>query len=181
MSGQVGVLLRRLARVASPGQWLARGTIVVAAFGTVLAGGAAGAHLHWLLVVLVGAAALATAVQPDSHAGGVTLFLLVMFWWWTVPSGSDPMVLVAATALVALHVAATLAAYGPSTLVIEPDLVRLWLRRGGLLWGAAFAAWAAGRVTSPGGVSLVLALVAVTGVAWWAAVRFGPGTVAGER
>jgi hypothetical protein len=173
--------LRRLARVASPGQWLARGTVVVAALGTVLAGGLAGGRIHWLLVVLVLVSAIVTALQPDSHAGGVTLFLLVMFWWWTVPSTDGPMVLVAATCLVALHVAATLAAYGPSTLVIEPELVGLWMRRAGLLWGAAFAAWAAGRIASPGGVSLVLALLVVTGVAWWAAVRFGPAAVPGER
>lgn len=180
MMEKVRLQLRRVARVASPGQWLARGVVVLAALGTVVVGGVAGAQIHWQLVLLVGAGALATAVQPDSHAGGVTMFVLVMFWWWTVPAATGAMVLVAATAMVALHVAAALAAYGPSTMVTEPDLVRVWVRRGMLLWGVAFAAWAAGRVASPGTVSVVLALVAVTGVAWWAAVRFGSASAQGE-
>ncbi|MEP6816164.1 MAG: hypothetical protein ABI873_11495 [Marmoricola sp.] len=181
MTPKVLHVVRRVARAASPSQWCVRGVVLLAPQVTLLAGGLAGAEVRWWVVVLVAFAALTTAVQPDGHAAGVTLFLLVVFWWWSVPSASGAGVLVAAAAMIALHVGATLAAYGPSTLEIAADLVRVWVRRALLLWAVAFAAWAMARLAPPGGVSLVLALVLVAGVAWWAAVRFGPAAVSGER
>lgn len=180
MTPKLSYEVRRVGRAASPSQWCARGLVVIAPFVTLLAGGLAGAEVSWWVVVIVAISGLTSAVQPDSHAAAVTLFLLVVFWWWSVPSAAGAPVLLAAAGTITLHVAATLAAYGPSTLELAGDLVRLWVDRGLLLWALALAAWATGRVASPGGVSAVLALVVVAGVAWWAAVRFGPATVSGK-
>jgi len=173
--------VRRVARIASPVQWLTRTVVVLAPLVVLLAAALAGAELRWWFVGVIVAGGLAAAVQADSHAAGVTLFLLMVFWWWSVPATSGVPVLVAAAAVIALHVAGTLAAYGPATLELDADLVRLWVRRGLLLWAVSVAAWAAGRLASPVEVSVVVALFVVAAVAWWAAIRFGPATAPGER
>lgn len=181
MTSQLRRQVGRVARIASPGQWLTRAVVVLAPLVVLLAAGLAGAQLRWWFVAVIVAGGLTAAVQADSHAAGVTLFLLMVFWWWSVPSASGVPVLVAAAAVIALHVAGTLAAYGPSTLELDADLVRLWVRRGLLLWAVSVAAWVAGRLAPPVEVSVVAALVVVAAVAWWAAIRFGPATVPGER
>lgn len=173
-------LAQRLAGAASRSQWCVRAIVALAPLAVLLAGTLAGAQAHWWVFALVGAAGLTGAVQPDSHATAVTQVLLVVFWWWSVPSSNGVLVLVAAAAVVALHVAATLAAYGPPNLELGAALVRLWVARGLLLWLLAFAAWATGRLAAPAAVSLVLALVAVAGLTWWAAVRFAAADVPGE-
>jgi hypothetical protein len=171
---------RRLAHLASRSQWGARAVVALAPVVTLLAGGLAGADVHWWLVALVAFVALTAAAQPDSQAASVVLVLLVVFWWWSVPSASGAPVLLAAAATIAVHVAAALASYGPANLEISRGLVRLWVGRGLLLWAVALAAWATSRLARPEAVSMVLALVVVAGVAFWAWARFGPATRPGE-
>ena len=86
---------------------------------------------HWFVVsgVLVGSAVWART--PD-HAVGVV-----------------PLVLVVAVLLLAAHVAATLASYGPPTLAVDPRLARLWLARGALALVPVPVAWLAVRGLDP--------------------------------
>ncbi|MGI9156518.1 MAG: hypothetical protein ACR2FG_07760 [Marmoricola sp.] len=180
MMAQVRQGARAAAGSASPSGWGARAVVVATPFVVLAAGTWDGARVGWLLAALVALGGVASAVQPTSHVATGTLLLLVLFWWWWVPSASDAPVLLAAAALIAFHVATTLSAYGPPTMDLPGDLVRRWLGRGLLVWLVALLAWAAERLTSPSDVAVVLALVVVGGVAWWAAFRFGPTTETGQ-
>jgi hypothetical protein len=89
----------------------------------------------------------AWARTPD-HALGVVSLVLVAGWWaahgvldWRVP--------VVAVLLLAAHVAATVAAYGPPTMVVDRRLVRLWVRRGLLALVPVPVAWVAVRGLDP--------------------------------
>jgi hypothetical protein len=83
---------------------------------------------HWAVVVLVVASAARWASAPDHPAGAVALVLVV--GWWSVHDVLDWRVPVVAALLLAAHIAATLASYGPATLAVDPHLARLWLGRG---------------------------------------------------
>ena len=130
----------------SPGQWLLRVVIVVAPLGAVLAGIPAGATpgIVFLLVLLV--LALLFALFPASQ-GGVLVLLTPVVWWAAAPDDPlHPMSMVAAAALLACHVAALLASYGPDRLPLDPILVRLWVRRAVLLMLPVPVVWAAADV-----------------------------------
>ena len=117
----------------SPGQWLLRVVIVLTPLGAVLAGIPAGAThgIVFLLVLLVLSALF--ALFPASQ-GGVLVLLVPVVWWSAAPDDPlHPMSMVAAAALLACHVAALLASYGPDRLPLDPVLVRLWVRRAVLL------------------------------------------------
>lgn len=111
-----------------------------------------------LLVVLMSGA---WAWRPESAVG--LLVLLVVAGWWAVSAQASvgPGVLVAALALLAAHLAALLASYGPPGTVLDRRLVLTWLRRGA--WSAlpALAAW---------GTLRALADVRVPDVLWTATV-----------
>ncbi len=128
----------------------------------------------WLVVVVV-AFSVAHALLPDSQLG-TTAALLVLGWWALGPVAALPAsLLLAATALVAAHLAAVLAAYGPAELPIDPALLRTWLRRGLLSLLAAPLVWvvvaAIDEQPEPAGI-WVAALVAATVGAVVASVAF---------
>ena len=130
----------------SPGQWLLRVVIVLAPLGSVLAGIPAGATpgLLFFLVLLV--LALLFALFPASQ-GGVVVLLMPVVWWAAAPDDPlHPMSMVAAAALVACHVAALLASYGPDRLPVDPALARLWVRRGVLVLVPVPVLWAVADV-----------------------------------
>ena len=83
---------------------------------------------HWLVVVLVLAGSSTWATSPDHPAGAVSLVLVA--GWWAVHDVLDWRVPVVAVLLLAAHVVATVLAYGPATLALDPHLARLWLGRG---------------------------------------------------
>ncbi|HEU5038797.1 MAG TPA: hypothetical protein VFT70_17455 [Nocardioides sp.] len=129
----------------------------------------------WLVLPLTGLAALG-AVAPDSPVvAGAGLLVLV---WWTVSLGNGvPVsVLVAAAALLAGHVAALLAAYGPREMALERATVLLWVRRGALVLLAVPGAWLVARVLrgqpeQPGIWVLAVAAACVATVVGTAAVE----------
>jgi hypothetical protein len=102
---------------------------------------------HWAVLLGVPVSAAAWARTPD-HAVGVVPLVLVGGWWaahdvldWRVP--------VVAVLLVGAHLAATVAAYGPMTLALDPRLGRLWLVRGMLALVPVPVAWIAVRGLDP--------------------------------
>jgi hypothetical protein len=124
---------------------------------------------HWFVLLGVPVSAVFWARTPD-HAIGVAPLVLVGGWWaahdvldWRVP--------LVAVVLVAAHLAATLAAYGPTTLVVDPRLASLWLGRGLLAFVPVPPAWLALRGLDPAWAppgtwlatgALVVALLLVT-------------------
>jgi hypothetical protein len=72
--------------------------------------------------------------------------LVVVSWGLGPRETLHPAVLVAAAGLLASHVAATVTAYGPATLAVEPAVVRRWALRGLLVLPAAGVALVAARL-----------------------------------
>jgi hypothetical protein len=111
------------------GQWLLR---VVVLLGPVAALGA-----RWpsdpppvWLVLLTLVLSAGWAVAPESVVGAVVL-ALVAFSWVAGTDGELPGgAVLAAVAMLAAHLAALVASYGPDALPVSPSVVRLWLWRG---------------------------------------------------
>lgn len=124
---------------------------------------------HWFVLLGVPVSGAVWARTPD-HAIGVAPIVLVGGWWaahdvldWRVP--------LVAVLLVAAHLAATVAAYGPATLAVDPRLARLWLGRGMLALVPVPLTWLALRGLDPAWAppgtwlatgALVVALLLVT-------------------
>jgi hypothetical protein len=130
----------------SRGQWLLRATVAVGPVVALLATIPAGATPRWWLVVLVAGVSAGFAILPESAAGTGAYVLVILWWGLGLRETLHPAVVVAAAALLASHLAATVAAYGPSTLAVEPAVVRLWAVRGVLVFPAAVLAWVAVRL-----------------------------------
>ena len=96
----------------------------------------------WLLALVV-ASGLAWARAPESSAGPVVLLVVVSWWGVAVEDPLGWRLLVASGALLAAHVSATLASYGPPVLAVDRDTWLLWLRRGLLSFLAAAVVWLA--------------------------------------
>ena len=130
----------------SPGQWLLRVVIVLTPLGAVLAGIPAGATPGAVFVLVLVVLALLFALVPASQAG-VPVLLMPVVWWAAAPDDQlHPMCMLAAAALVACHVAALIASYGPDRLPVDPALVRLWVRRWVLAFVPVPVVWAAADV-----------------------------------
>lgn len=124
-----GQLLVRLVVAAGP---------VLALLATALVGPA---PAPWLLLLTVALSA-GFALRPESVVGAAT-YLVVLGWWGvSMRDGLHPEALLAAGALVASHVAAVLASYGPEDLPVEPRVLRRWAVRGVLVLLPAAAVWA---------------------------------------
>jgi hypothetical protein len=83
---------------------------------------------HTTVVVLVVLGSLRWAWAPDDLVG--TIVLVLVGGWWAANGATDARLLAVGVLLLAAHVAATLASYGPGTLDPGRALVRLWVRRG---------------------------------------------------
>ena len=115
------------------GEWVLRAVMVAAPLVAVLASVPAGATLRPFVVVVLLVLAALWALFPASLAG-VAVLLLPVVWWATAPDDPlHPLVMLAAAALLACHLAALLASYGPDRLPVDAALVRLWVRRGVLV------------------------------------------------
>ena len=159
-------------RAWTRGQWALRAVVVLGALTALLASGPAGAPPPQPLVLVVTGLALAHARSPESAAGVVSLGLVVC-WWAAAVDVLHPAVLLAAAGLLAAHVAALVAAYGPDQLGVDPLVLRRWLLRAGLvllpapgLYGAAVVL--RDRPEVPGAWLIGLgAAVAATVLATW--------------
>jgi hypothetical protein len=117
---------------------------------------------------------IAVAAAPESGAAlGLVLYLGAV-WLLTVPDRLDAWTLPAALLLAVVHLACTLASYGPPGLSLDRRLLRRWLVRLVGSSAAALAVWGAALVVSSAdrpasAVALALALVVV--LCWAAVVR----------
>jgi hypothetical protein len=105
----------------------------------------AGGDYHPLLsLVLVGLVAVVLLI-PDS---GAPLFLVVGLgglWAFSVPETMSVWTLLAALHLLVLHLACTLASYGPPQVVLDRAMFLLWGGRAALLASVTALVWLAGR------------------------------------
>jgi hypothetical protein len=125
----------------TPGGWALRGVIALGPPLALLAPSPQGfVPPPWLLLLVV-LAALGFAYLPEQYIGSAVL-LLVVGWWTIDVRGAMPVaVVVSAGALLATHVAATLAAYGPRQLAPDRQIVLRWTRRSLLVWLVAPLLW----------------------------------------
>jgi hypothetical protein len=94
----------------------------------------------WLLLVVVLASAVFAAF-PEQYAGSVAMLLVVGWWAISVRQAMPGGVILAAAALLAAHVAATVASYGPRRLPPDRLVVLRWARRSLLVWLVAPLLW----------------------------------------
>jgi hypothetical protein len=104
---------------------------------------AAGGRFHPLLSAAIVLLCLLAALVPDTSVALFLVLALVTLWGIAVPETLDGWLLLAALDLVALHVCCLLASYGPTSIVLDRRLLRLWVGRTGLLVAATVLVWGA--------------------------------------
>jgi hypothetical protein len=142
--------------------WVGRGVLVAGVLLGLLAGVPAGYDPPVLFVVVVALAALLSAFRPEHLVLSLTLAAVVVWWTSQVRTDMPAAILVAAAGLTIAHVTATVLAYGPPTLRVDPRLALLWAARGALVWVAALVVWGVARAYSGHGTP---ALFWLTGLA----------------
>jgi len=126
----------------TPGQWALRATVVAGLMVALLATGLRGVWPAWWFALLVAGLAVAFSLLPEAPMGTVATGLVLAWWGFAFRDGPHPQALLAAAGLLAAHVAAVLAGYGPRDLPLDPATVRLWAVRGVLVFLAAPAVFA---------------------------------------
>ena len=162
------------------GQWALRATVVLGPVLALLAAAPAGAAPWGWLVVLVAVLAAFHARWPESAGGIAAPGVVVLFWGAALGDRLTAWALAAAAALLAAHVAALLAAYGPDGLGVDVPTLRLWLRRAGAAFLLAPAVLLPGlilrdRAETPGVWVVGLAVALVATVVATAALGRGAG------
>lgn len=156
------------------GQWTLRAVAALGPVAAVLATAPAGVPPKPWLVLLVALLSVAHARLPESPVGILAMGTVIVWWGVAFRDGLHAWALPAAAALLASHVAALLAAYGPDRLGVDPATLRLWLVRAAVAFSLAPAVWALalllrGRDETPGvwvaGLAVALAATVVATVA----------------
>lgn len=132
-----------MTRPTTPLGWVLRAVILLGPLTALLATLGAGHRPPPALVLLVAGLSALWTFLPESSAGIVVLALVVAWWGVALRGGLDPWALVAAAALLAAHLAALLASYGPADVTPDRSLQLLWARRALLVLLAAPALLAA--------------------------------------
>ena len=152
----------------SRGQWCLRLVVALAPALALLCTGLAGVWPRAWLVGMVLVLSLLWARRPDTGVGTGALGAVLVWWGLAFRDGLHAWALLSAGLLLAAHVAGLLAAYGPDGLGVDAATVRLWLRRGALVYLPAPALLGAalvlrGRPETPGvwAAGLLAALVAM--------------------
>jgi hypothetical protein len=121
--------------------------------------------------------ALVVALLPDSHAPlGLVVYLGGL--WMLADPGLDLWTLPAAAALLALHVACTLASYGPPGLALDRTLLARWRARATVCLSGAVLVWLAARTLAfldlpPDALVVGAALLVLLGWVGFLTVRLG--------
>jgi hypothetical protein len=127
-------------------QLVLRAIVLLGPMVALLMTGPAGSWPPWWLVVPVLALAAASATAPDSPIGATTGLAVLVWWTIALGDGVPASALVAAAGLLASHVAALLASYGPAAMPLDAATVRLWVRRGALVLLTVPGAWGVARL-----------------------------------
>lgn len=119
------------------------------------------------VAALLGVGVLAVAL-PDSSAPLFLVLGLGWLWWGEVPDRFSGWTLLAAALLLVVHVAATLACYGPPALELPGSLLVTWTGRAAVMLAGAALVWVAGGVLTgldlpPSATVVVVALALVAG------------------
>jgi hypothetical protein len=125
---------------------------------------AAGGVYHPVFTAVAVLLSLLVVLAPESNAPLGLLVYLGALWALSVHGSLDLLTLAAAVDLFVLHLACTLASYGPSGLSLDPSLLALWRGRLVLCVAAAVLVWAVARVLDfldlpASGLALGLALL----------------------
>lgn len=166
-------------------QWWLRSLIPVGAAVFLGLIRAAGGDFHPVFSLLILLLAIVAILTPDSPVTLLVLSGLIGLWFASVQDARSPWVLAALPVLVVVHVAATLASYGPPGMVVAGSLIRLWAHRGLLLAAAGWVVWVGARAVSvleptPSGWLFGLALVLVLGWVGFLLSRLGAGATMRE-
>jgi len=142
--------------------------VLVAPMVALVAEARAGAHVQTWFIVLVVIFCAVSALLPDSHTGLLVVLTVGLHWALALRDVTSAWVLVAALALLVFHVAGVLASYGPTSVVLDPLLLALWLGRSGVAAAVTALVWLATRVGSgldlpANGLVLGAALLVVAG------------------
>lgn len=125
----------------TPGQWALRLVVLTGPVLALSAQGLQGDPPGWLPLGLAAALGAAFALHPESPAGTVAFVLVLVSWWDGSGEVGHPSTLLAAAALLASHVAALVASYGPDDVPLDREVTLLWLVRGAAVFLAAPAVW----------------------------------------
>jgi hypothetical protein len=132
-------------RAWTPGQWALRAVILLGPLVALYSRGLAVERPPVWLGLLLLALAAGWAALPDSVVGAAALLLVGWAWAAGNPDGVPAAALLAAAAMVAAHVAALGAGYGPPRLPVAPGVARLWALRGLAVMAPAFLVWLVAR------------------------------------
>ncbi len=170
-----GNLLDRLV-LSSRQQLGLRALALGSALGVLALVPAAGGAFHpWFSAAGFVLAVLA-ALVPESHLPLGLVVYLGGLWLVAVPGGLGVATSAAAVLVGVLHLACTLASYGPPGLTLDRQLLRVWARRAAGCGAAVLLTWLAARAVasldrSSGAIALGAGLVLLLG--WTVAVRQG--------
>ncbi len=129
----------------SAGQWALRAVVLLGPVVAVLVRWPVGGRPSGWLVLLTVGVALGWALAAESMAGAVALLVAGFSWAPVLDRGLPAVLLLAAAAMFAAHVAALLVSYGPGRLPVDRALALLWLRRAALAFLTAPAVWLVAR------------------------------------
>lgn len=127
--------------------WALRVGVLVGGWCDLSAVHLAGGETPFWLWAAVSALAIAAAARPGALAPLVALGTMLAAWLSTPAGVVSGWVLLGVGGVVVSHVATLLLDQRPPGAVVPAPLVRLWVRRSGLLWLSSGACWLAARVT----------------------------------
>lgn len=130
---------------ALPGVWALRGILAAGLMLALLAGIPEDYTPPLVLVVVVAAASALSAIRPEHLVVSITMGVVIVWWALQLHTEMPVAVLVVAAGLIVSHVAATMLAYGPTSLAIDPALAVLWTMRAAMTWTAGLVVWAVAR------------------------------------
>jgi hypothetical protein len=168
-------------RGVMPSVWALRGVVAAGLLLALLAGIPEGYVPSIFVVVLVVIGVLVSATRPEQLALSITMGIVVVWWALHLHSAMPVGALVAAAALIAAHVAATLLGYGPPTLALDPQLGLLWATRAALTWTAALAVWVVARTYSGHGSPTLFWLAGLTAAVVGAVVAAVAAPIRGKE
>ncbi len=138
--------------LASRQQLVLRGVAGAASAGMLALVARSGGGLHPILSVVLLLLTLLVMLLPDSAAPTLLVLGLGGLWGVYVPETLSAWTLVAAADLLVLHLACTIASYGPPQLSLDPTMLRLWGGRAAALLSVTALVWVGARLL--GGLGL---------------------------